>query len=234
VSKRTSPIAVAPAVGTWATAWVVGGVLATPLALAASGASLGDDLTVPQLAVAAGVAWAVFVAGLVVASRRFGTGVFVGDYAVAIRPSDAWAIPLGVVTQVVLVPVSYLPLRGIWPDTFSSERLEQRAQDLADKAGGFDTVLLVLVVVVGAPVIEELVYRALVQGSLTSRLGGRLGLPLAALLFALVHFSPVEYPGLFLAGLVFGGCFLVTGRIGTAVVAHAAFNLTGLVMVLRR
>ena len=50
---------------------------------------------------------------------------------------------------------------------------------------------------------------------------------------ALIHFSPVEYPGLFLAGLVFGGCVAATGRIGPAILTHAAFNATGLVMVLQ-
>jgi membrane protease YdiL (CAAX protease family) len=50
--------------------------------------------------------------------------------------------------------------------------------------------------------------------------------------FALVHFSPVEYPGLFLAGLVFGGCVVATGRIGPAILTHAAFNAVGLVIVL--
>ena len=54
---------------------------------------------------------------------------------------------------------------------------------------------------------------------------------IAAAWFALIHFQPVEYPGLFAAGLVFGGCFLLTGRLGTSVVAHLAFNAAGLALV---
>jgi membrane protease YdiL (CAAX protease family) len=30
---------------------------------------------------------------------------------------------------------------------------------------------------------------------------------------------------------VFGACLLVTGRLGTAIIAHAAFNATGLLAV---
>ncbi|QRN80657.1 MAG: hypothetical protein JK586_03530, partial [Nocardiopsis sp. BM-2018] len=41
----------------------------------------------------------------------------------------------------------------------------------------------------------------------------------------------LELPGLFEAGLVFGACLLVTGRLGTAMVAHAAFNATALAAV---
>jgi membrane protease YdiL (CAAX protease family) len=51
--------------------------------------------------------------------------------------------------------------------------------------------------------------------------------------FALVHPSPVEYPGLLLAGLTFGACLLVTGRLGASIVTHFAFNVTGLVLALR-
>ena len=52
------------------------------------------------------------------------------------------------------------------------------------------------------------------------------------LVFALIHFRPVEYPGLFVAGLVFGVCAWRTGRIGMSVAAHVAFNATGLALVL--
>jgi hypothetical protein len=104
---------------------------------------------------------------------------------------------------------------------------------LANRAGGWLTVLLVVVVVVGAPLVEELVYRGLLQRSVSSAIGAGAGLVSTSLWFALVHFSPVEYPGLFLAGLVFGACVVLTGRIGPAIVTHAAFNATGLVVVLQ-
>jgi membrane protease YdiL (CAAX protease family) len=54
---------------------------------------------------------------------------------------------------------------------------------------------------------------------------------LVALWFAVVHFQPVETPGLFVVGLVLGSCALLTGRLGLGVVAHMAFNATGLVLV---
>ena len=47
---------------------------------------------------------------------------------------------------------------------------------MADRAGGFDTVLLVVVVVIGAPFVEELLYRGLIQRSL-SVAAGRFGAP---------------------------------------------------------
>ena len=49
-------------------------------------------------------------------------------------------------------------------------------------------------------------------------------------MFALVHFRPIEYPGLFVFGLILGACALRTGRLGMPILAHVAFNATGLVL----
>lgn len=228
----TAPIPVRPALATWASAWVVGAIVVTPLLIVAAGGSLDEDLTIVQLAVATAGVWAVFLAALALASRRFGTGSVVADLGVSFRPVDLVGVPVGVALQLLAVPALYWPLRELWPETFSTARLEERAQDLADRAGGFDTVLLVVVVVVGAPLVEELVYRGLIQRSLAAATSPAAGLLLTSVLFSLVHFSPVEYPGLFLAGLVFGLGLLLTGRLGPAIVTHAAFNATGLLIVL--
>ena len=230
--QPSAAIPFVPAAGTWTLAWVTGSVFVAALLIAAMGADSGSDLTIPQLLVVAVGSWIVLLVALVIASRRFGTGDFVADYAAKIRPIDLVGVPVGVLTQLALIPVLYMPLRGLWPDTFSSEKLEERAQDLADRATGASTVLLVLVVVVGAPIVEELVYRGLLQRSMATVAGAVPALVLTSIWFSLIHFSPVEYPGLFLAGLVFGAGVVLTGRIGPAIVTHAAFNATGIVMVL--
>lgn len=236
VAARRDPdrpvIGFGPAIGTWGVGWGVGSVIAAPVMIVLLGASLGDDLTIAQLAAASAATWAVMVAALVAASRRFGTGDVVDDYAARFRPADLVGVPLGIVTQFLVVPWLYAPLRGIWPSTFSDERIEERAQELADKADGWTTVLLVVVVVIGAPIVEEFVYRGLLQRSVSTVIGTGFALVSTSAFFALVHFSPVEYPGLFLAGLVFGACVVATGRIGPAIVTHAAFNAAGLFVVL--
>ena len=93
-------------------------------------------------------------------------------------------------------------------------------------------VLLVLMVCVFAPVVEELVYRGLLQGSFAARFDHVVALVMAAAWFAVIHFRPVEYPGLFLFGLVAGAGLLVTGRLGLPIVTHVAFNVTGLLLAL--
>jgi membrane protease YdiL (CAAX protease family) len=60
------------------------------------------------------------------------------------------------------------------------------------------------------------------------------GVVLVAAWFAVIHFRPVEYPGLFVFGLVLGVCALRTRRLGMSVLTHMAFNATGLVLVAGR
>lgn len=231
--RDRATIGVGPALGTWAIAWTIGGLVVTPLLILAAGAAVGDDLTIPQLSLATAGAWVVFLVAVAFASRRFGTGDVGADLGLGFRPIDLLGIPVGVATQLLAIPALYWPLRDLWPDTFSTARLEERAQELADKAGGWTTVLLAIVVVVGAPVVEEVVYRGLVQRSLTSAGGIAAGIGATSLLFAAIHLSPIEIPGLFLAGVVFGVGVAITGRIGPAVLTHAGFNAAGLVLVLR-
>jgi membrane protease YdiL (CAAX protease family) len=227
-----SPIPIRPAFGAWSVAWVLGSVVAAPILVLALGAELDGDLSIPQLTVVAAGSWAAFLLALAVVSNKYGTGRRRDDFALRFRPLDLIGVPIGVFSQLALIPLVYLPLRALWPDTFTTARLEERAQDLADRATGFSTILLVVVVVVGAPIVEELVYRGLLQRSIAAAWGAAPALILTALWFSLIHLSPVEYPGLFVAGLVFGAGVLVTKRIGLSIVTHAAFNATGIVVVL--
>ena len=234
--SRAATIRVGPAVATWAVGWGLGMVFLAPGMLALLGVD-GDDYTVPQLAVATGAAWLVQVAALAFTSSHYGTGDPIGDfvehYALRFRPVDLVGIPIGVIAQLVIVPLVYVPLRGIWPDTFSESELEERARELADKANGWTVVLLVVIVVVGAPLVEELVYRGLLQRSMSAALGVVPGLLIVSIWFALMHPTPIEWPGLLVAGAVFGAGLALTGRIGPGILTHAAFNATGLILALR-
>jgi len=212
-------------------AWIGGQLMFQVVAVVASGGSDVGSTSIPVLALGVVATWSAYVAGLWWASTRAGSGSPRVDYAIEIEFVDLVAVPVGVLAQLVLVPVVYLPLRWMWPSVFTVDRLEETARSLVDRAGGASVVLLVIIVVLGAPIIEELVYRGLLQGSLAARINEPLALIAASAWFAVIHFRPVEYPGLFAAGLVFGGCMLVTRRLGTAIIAHAAFNLTGLVSV---
>ncbi|MCI8350735.1 MAG: CPBP family intramembrane metalloprotease [Oscillospiraceae bacterium] len=74
------------------------------------------------------------------------------------------------------------------------------------------------------PVMEELVFRGLVLQSLRPY-GDTFALFSSAVLFGLMHLSPVQQPNAFLLGLVIGYFTLVSGSLFTGMVMHAAVNL---------
>jgi membrane protease YdiL (CAAX protease family) len=175
--------------------------------------------------------WVCFLVAAVVVSRRFGSGRFAEDFRFTFRGNDLLGLPLGVACQLAMVPLLYWPLQRIWPETFHSDELSQRARDLWDRADGVWLIVLVAVVAIGAPLVEEIIYRGMIQQALHSRIDDALAVVLSPLFFALIHLQPVEIPGLFAFGLVVGICFMRTGRLGMPILVHVGFNATGLLLV---
>ena len=213
----------------WAGAFVAANILAS-IIFGASGEPAGEE-PMWVVGLVALAMWVPLVVVLVSFSSRFGTGNFSRDYALSFRPSDLLGVPIGIASQLLLVNLVYWPLREWFPDTFNVDKVEDRARGLFDRADGAWILVLIVVVVVGAPIIEELVYRGFIQGSLQGRLSDGVALLLAAAWFTLIHFTPVEFPGLFAFALVLGLCFHGTRRLGLPIVAHMAFNATGLILV---
>lgn len=228
-------IGVAAAVLTWAGAWLVGGLVAAAV-VSVSGYSTTDTADRPLWVTVVSLIglWGPLIIGLALLSAQLGSGSWAVDYGARFKPVDLVGVPLGVLTQLVLLRLVYWPLVEWWPDTFSQDRLEENARDLYDRADGVWIVALVLVIALGAPVVEELVYRGLLQGSLRRRVADGLAMVLVAMLFALIHLRPVEYPGLFAFALVVGACRMMTRRLGMSIAAHIAFNSTGLLIVALR
>jgi len=213
----------------WIGAFLVANIISA-VVFGASGAVSGEE-PIWVVGLSALGLWVPFLGVLWAISMRLGSGSFVRDYSISFRPVDFVGIPIGVASQLVFVNLVYWPLRAIFPDTFAADRVENRARDLFDRAHGGWMIVLILVVVVGAPVVEEIVYRGFINGSLQGHLGDGAALVVAAAWFALIHFAPVEYPGLFVFAVVLGLCFLRTRRLGLPIVAHMAFNATGLILV---
>jgi membrane protease YdiL (CAAX protease family) len=171
--------------------------------------------------------WVGLIAAVVIISRRWGTGDLRRDYGLRFLPVDLLGVPIGVLTQVVFVPLLYLLLPFIDRDEVS-----ESAEKLTDRATGWGVVLLVVLVVVGAPIVEELFFRGLVLRSIQARYSDWIALLGSSVLFALVHFEPITFPALFMFGLVLGYLAQRTRRLGMSVFAHAGFNATTMVLLL--
>ena len=151
---------------------------------------------VPQWVGLVGVCW--------FASKNWGTGNIVRDFGLRFRRSDLIGVPVGVVVQLVFVKAVYLlleaPYRALFKATewgaFDISRMDEPARNLTNRGRGpFGVVLLILVLVVGAPLFEELFFRGLVLRSFAARANDGLALVLSAIMFGAIHFSRCNFRG---------------------------------------
>ncbi len=168
-SAAPRPIDASTAVVTFLGAWVVAQLVSSVILTVLGDGDAATDASFGILAVALVGAWTSYLVGMWIASQRAGSGSMIADYGITFRWIDLAGLAIGAGSQLVLIRVVYLPLEALWPDTFTQDRLTENAQDLVDRAGGASTLLLTLVVVIGAPVVEELFYRGLLQRSLAAR-----------------------------------------------------------------
>lgn len=212
----------------------VGGLLVISLVRAVTGRGPGeaDDLPLGWVAVAQVGLWLGLLGAPVVATGTKGIGL-VRDLQVRGRLEDLWKGGLvGVLVQFPLLPLLYWPLLRILDR--SSSDLVGPARDLTDRATDpVGVVLLVLIVGVGAPIIEEIFYRGLMQRSLLKRgVPGWGAVAATSLVFGLSHLQVPQLPGLAVAGVVFGILALRAGRLGPAITAHVGFNMVTVVALL--
>ena len=214
----------------WFGCYLAAGVLSFFVPLGDSDTNMADNPTTLVVALSALALWLPFVVMLRWIARRTGTD-FRAYFGLRFAKIDWLGIPLGVFCQVVLMNVINWPLNKWWPETFNPERIETRARGLVDAAQGAWFIVLFVVVVIGAPLVEELVYRGFIQGGLQTRIGSTWALIFTSVWFTVVHLEPVEFPGLFAIAVVLGLCYRRTQRLGLSIVTHLAFNATGLLLV---
>ena len=145
--------------------------------------------------------------------------------------ADVTGVFVGAITQYAALLV-YLPL--LWSGLLSADDVSKPARDITDKATDAPgVVLLVLIVVVAAPICEELFFRGLVLRAIDRRYGRRWAIAGSSVVFAAAHFEPLQFPALFLFGLVTAVYATRTGRLGPGMWAHMAFNGIAVFSLLR-
>ena len=230
-SESLSPIDATTAITAFFAAWFVAQILSV-IVLSVFGETGGADTPIGVLAVVLPVVWFAYLAVMWFVSERAGTADPVDDFGIRVLPVDLVGLGIGVLAQLVVVRLVYLPLEAMWPATFTDDELQRNAEDLVERAAGLTTVVLFVLVVFGAPIVEELFYRGLLQRSLLARFNDAVVVVGVAALFAVIHFRPIEFPGLFMFGLIVGVAAKLTGRLGMSIMAHIGFNFTGLMLVL--
>lgn len=207
------------AAGLFAT-FLVGGIW-----VAATGqTSLGvAGLLVTQVAL-----WIGLLGAPLLASKRKGSGSVAADFGFRFRALDpVIGLPAGVASQLLLLPLIYLPLSRF----LDVERLGEPAKDLLDGVEGGGLVLLGLSLAIGAPLVEELFFRGLLLRSLLNRFGAVVGGVSSAVFFGVTHFQLLQFPGLAVFGAVLAFLAIKSDRLGPAVWTHIGFNATTLALL---
>lgn len=159
----------------------------------------------------------------VLGSRRWGRGVRT-DFALLPSPRD---IKVGLACGGFSLLAGYL-FSLVLLQVYGARRLPNPLTDvfrgLGDNTGWL--VVVALVVVVVAPLTEELLFRgALWSGLAHHQLPRWVILLLTALVFALLHGEPMRTVALLAQGIAIGAARMITGRVGASVIAHATNNL---------
>lgn len=144
---------------------------------------------------------------------RSGWGVEVPSF----RPEKWRANPRLIVAGVILMLATGIvlnPLLDRLPDTYI-EMLDDYMQ------GGFWPMLTA---VVAAPILEEFLFRGIIQKNLVSRMGPLRGIVLGSLIFGAIHLIPQQIVYASCLGLILGSIYYLTGSLSSAVAVHFVNN----------
>jgi membrane protease YdiL (CAAX protease family) len=151
--------------------------------------------------------------GLRVRMADLGVGALAGLLGVVVTAA---------ITQVVLALAREIVGGGV-------KAPEQLPSDL----DGTGPILLAgLVVVVVAPVAEELLFRGFIYQALRRWRGVTQAMLLSAGWFAVAHLAPVIMPAIFVLGVILAYVFEHRGSLAATATAHAVYNLVGFVVIL--
>ncbi|MEY2467883.1 MAG: protease family protein [Actinomycetota bacterium] len=169
--------------------------------------------------------WAGIVPGTLLVLRVRATGDPVRDLGLRVRiPADLGGVAAGLASQFVLLPLIYVVVQLFVSRDLTSD-LEAPAKDLTDQAhGGAAFALLAVLLIVGAPIVEELFYRGMLLRALKRHLPPVASIVVSGIVFGAAHFDLVTLPGLAAFGIVLAWLAHRSGRLGPGILAHAAFN----------
>ena len=225
------PLAAGPSLALAACGFVAGIVVAS--VLGAIALAITNDTDGPALLAASFVGlWVPLVGAALLASFSFGSQSVRRDLGFGFERSDlGWGVLVGFAGLVAASAAQWI--LSAFPDfvgTNTSFIEDQAATTLG-------AVVVVLSTIVGAPIVEELFFRGLLQRAM-ARLGV-VAVVLQAIVFGLIHVTPSE--GLGNVGIVVGvGVFgLVLGlaarhfrRLGPTIIGHAVFNAAAVIPLL--
>ena len=156
------------------------------------------------------------------------------DRAAAIH-SDRWSQTGNGTTIVLIVCVLGLILAAnfvystyIIPDVHVQQQMRELFAAIPQTPANM--ILLFVAVVVFAPVVEEYLFRGLLQTSLMHKMPPYAAIALSAAVFGLIHMDPYAFPVLAILGAAFGYLYYRTGSLRINIAVHILNNAAALLL----
>jgi membrane protease YdiL (CAAX protease family) len=135
--------------------------------------------------------------------------------------------------QIAIAIVTAPLIVWIWPDGPPSQSVAEVAESSETL---IEQLLVLMVVAVGAPIIEEMIFRGMLLSILARSLSRWPAILVSAAVFSAVHlFDPnaiAVIPGLFLLGIALGWAAMKRGDLSLAIALHSGINLLAAITLL--
>jgi membrane protease YdiL (CAAX protease family) len=179
--------------------------------------------------------WAGMLAPVFYVSRKRGTGRLSTDFGFRFKPIDIGIGFLGACAGRSAVLLAAIFLLPVYQQLQHQPQVGIRPTEIT----GATWVVFGILVCVGAPLVEELFFRGLVQTRLVGLIGAGKGVAVTSLVFGAAHLIGWQDAASLIAALILaaGGGVLGflryrTGRLGTSMMAHAFFNAMAFAILL--
>lgn len=151
------------------------------------------------------------------------------------KASPAQSVKIGFKWLAIAYPIM-IGANLLWKvglEAFGFERVIQDPVRLVQEGGTtLEIAFIYLMIVLVAPLCEELVFRGAIFRFLHHRIPLLLAVGLSALFFALIHFNLYSFVPLLVIGVTLALAYRESGSILSAIVFHSAFNTLNLVIIL--
>ncbi len=190
---------------------------------------LADAPIAIQVLVGVTTPWIVLAGWPVLCTARRGNGPIL-DLGLRLTWHDARWGALGGLVALLAAGIAASITQLFAPDLTSTAA--DAAAEIQD-SGRFVLILFALIVMVGAPIVEELFFRGLFYGAVRkSGASAVWTIVITAVVFAAFHVEPVRFFVLLPTGLVLGWVRWKTGSTGAAMVTHGLVNAPGAILLL--
>jgi len=136
---------------------------------------------------------------------------------------DKRIIPFIMLGAIALLFGIVTPISSLIP---MPESVKELFLDLSRQTGIFSFILMV----VAAPLLEELIFRGIILDGLLTRYSTVKSILLSSFLFGFVHLNPWQFVTGFILGIFIGWVYYRTKSLVYPIIIHATANLTGFLM----